>query len=217
MSFTGFADFEIETPAARVHGLRGGEGPPLLLIQGATPARDLWAGVARRLCASHTVIALHPADAGELATHRTLAASQADVMASLGFDAFMVCAHGEGARVAQRLALDHPARIERMMVLDITPTLPGNMADDAGGDAATPDNVHARIDAERGRRIVCPVRVLWAAGHDTAPPSDGPLEAWRRVARDTSGRALPVTGCVPREAPEDLFDEMRRFFDTRAC
>ncbi len=137
-------------------------------------------------------------------------------MASLGFDAFMVCAHGEGARVAQRLALDYPARVERMMVLDITPTPPGEAADDGMDDGAAPDRVHARIDAERGRRIVCPVRVLWTE-RGTMPRSAEPLEAWRRVARDTSGRALPGAGCVPREAPEALLEEMTRFFDTRAC
>ncbi len=75
MSLTGFAEFEIETPGARIRGLRGGEGPPLLLIEGPAVRGDLWAAVAGRLRANHTVIVTQPAGAGEPATHRVLAAA----------------------------------------------------------------------------------------------------------------------------------------------
>jgi haloacetate dehalogenase len=45
------------------------------------------------------------------------------VMQSLGFATFRVLAHDRGARVAHRLALDHPQAVERMALLDIAPTL----------------------------------------------------------------------------------------------
>jgi haloacetate dehalogenase len=45
-----------------------------------------------------------------------------DLMAALGFARFMVAGHDRGGRVAHRLALDHPERLEGMAVLDIVPT-----------------------------------------------------------------------------------------------
>jgi haloacetate dehalogenase len=40
-----------------------------------------------------------------------------------GFDRFDVLAHDRGARVAHRLAVDHPRAVERLMLLDVAPTL----------------------------------------------------------------------------------------------
>lgn len=40
-----------------------------------------------------------------------------------GFDTFAIVAHDRGARVAHRLALDHPGQVTAMMLLDIAPTL----------------------------------------------------------------------------------------------
>jgi haloacetate dehalogenase len=44
-------------------------------------------------------------------------------MRALGFERFAVCGHDRGARVAHRMALDHPQAVERLMLLDISPTL----------------------------------------------------------------------------------------------
>ncbi len=44
------------------------------------------------------------------------------VMAALGYDRFRIAGHDRGARVAYRLALDYPAAVERVAVLDIVPT-----------------------------------------------------------------------------------------------
>src|SRR3546814_10818347 len=51
-----------------------------------------------------------------------MAADQVAAMAALGFDRFDVVAHDRGARVAHRMALDHPDRIARLVLLDIAPT-----------------------------------------------------------------------------------------------
>jgi len=45
------------------------------------------------------------------------------LMDALGFSEFSVLAHDRGARVAHRLALDHPQAVQRMVLLDIAPTL----------------------------------------------------------------------------------------------
>jgi haloacetate dehalogenase len=162
--------------------------------------------------------------------HREIAAEQVAMMEALGYAQFMVCGHLDGARVAQRLALDHGGCVDRMMVLDTAPTLPSELdgvpdPDDASAtngavaptylvDAEHADRELARGNLERGEKIACPVRVLWGGrGAWTIHPLDG----WRQVARDTSGRAFECAPCIPEHAPDALLDEMSRFFDTRAC
>lgn len=44
------------------------------------------------------------------------------VMQRLGFPRFSIAGHDRGGRVAYRLALDHPDRVERLAVLDVLPT-----------------------------------------------------------------------------------------------
>src|SRR5208337_4118790 len=53
---------------------------------------------------------------------RVMAQDQVEVMAALGHSAFHVVAHDRGARVAHRMALDHPAAVKKLAVLDIVPT-----------------------------------------------------------------------------------------------
>jgi haloacetate dehalogenase len=54
---------------------------------------------------------------------RSMAADQVAVMRSLGHERFAVIGHDRGARVAHRMALDHPDAVTRLAVLDIVPTL----------------------------------------------------------------------------------------------
>jgi pimeloyl-ACP methyl ester carboxylesterase len=51
-----------------------------------------------------------------------MANDMVSVMAQLGFPRFSMAGHDRGGRVAYRLALDHPQRVERLAVLDIVPT-----------------------------------------------------------------------------------------------
>jgi haloacetate dehalogenase len=51
-----------------------------------------------------------------------MAADMVQVMAGLGFGSFAVAGHDRGGRVAYRMALDHPAVVTRLAVLDIVPT-----------------------------------------------------------------------------------------------
>ncbi|MGH8830240.1 MAG: alpha/beta fold hydrolase, partial [Polaromonas sp.] len=54
---------------------------------------------------------------------RAMALDAVAVMRYHGFDSFQVLAHDRGARVAHRLAADHPDAVQRLMLLDIAPTL----------------------------------------------------------------------------------------------
>jgi haloacetate dehalogenase len=53
---------------------------------------------------------------------RAMANDQVQVMQHFGFERFAVFGHDRGGRVAHRMALDHPDRVERAAVLDIVPT-----------------------------------------------------------------------------------------------
>jgi haloacetate dehalogenase len=55
-------------------------------------------------------------------TKRAMAAVMIELMEALGFVRFRIAGHDRGGRVAYRLALDHPERIERLAALDILPT-----------------------------------------------------------------------------------------------
>jgi haloacetate dehalogenase len=53
---------------------------------------------------------------------RATAQDQVEVMDHLGFNRFAVIGHDRGARVAHRMALDHPDKVTKLAVLDIVPT-----------------------------------------------------------------------------------------------
>jgi haloacetate dehalogenase len=60
---------------------------------------------------------------GEGYSKREMAAELVELMAALGHERFAVAGHDRGARVAYRLALDHPERVTRVAVLNIVPTV----------------------------------------------------------------------------------------------
>ena len=132
--FEGFTEHDIDHAGVCVRARRGGTGPPLLLLHGHPQTHVMWHKVAGPLAQRFTVVAMDlrgrgdssrmPAS-GDHATYskRAMALDAMAVMKSLGFERFAVCGHDRGARVAHRLALDHPAALSRLMLLDIAPTL----------------------------------------------------------------------------------------------
>jgi len=131
--------FDLPLRTFEVNGVRiaariQGEGPPLLLLHGHPQSHVIWHRVWPALTRSHTCVAADlrgygdsgkPAATTDHAAHskRAMARDMAELMTALGFERFDVLAHDRGARVAHRLALDHAARVRRMMLLDIAPTL----------------------------------------------------------------------------------------------
>lgn len=57
------------------------------------------------------------------ASKRAMAQDLAALMDTLGVERFLLCGHDRGGRMAHRLALDHPARVEKLCLIDIAPTL----------------------------------------------------------------------------------------------
>lgn len=70
-----------------------------------------------------------------------------------------------------------------------------------------------RVDRAAGRRIACPVQVLWAPGYLASKTSAGPLDAWRAWADDVSDMALQDCGhFVTEEQPLAAAEALLRFF-----
>lgn len=80
--------------------------------------------------------------------------------------------------------------------------------------SATIDLEHDREDLERGNKVACPLRVLWGERGIVGRCFE-PLDEWRHVARDVSGRAVDSGHYIPEEAPVELIDEMLAFFEAR--
>lgn len=133
--FPDFRALRVEIdPLVTINGIVGGEGPPLLLLHGHPQTHAIWHKVAPQLAERFTVVACDLRGYGDSSkpqgepdhanySKRTMALDALAVMRSLGFETFRVLAHDRGARVAHRLALDHPKAVERMALLDIAPTL----------------------------------------------------------------------------------------------
>jgi haloacetate dehalogenase len=215
---------------------------------------------------------------------RAMARDMVAAMAQLGFDRFSLAGHDRGGRVAYRLALDHPDRVERLAVLDIVAgstawnradarlalafwpwvllaqpeplperligASPDAVVEDALTQwdspasafppavreayvealreprhvhaiceeyraAATIDRDHDRADRAAGRRIACPLLVLWSAkgGLDRwYDDTGGPLQLWREWANDVSGFAIDGGHFFPEERPTEVADALSGFF-----
>ncbi|NNK77154.1 MAG: alpha/beta hydrolase [Litoreibacter sp.] len=131
-----FKDFETFTKTldgTEIHGVIGGNGPPLLLLHGYPQTHVMWHKVTPLLAENFTMVAADlrgygqsskPVSAPDHSTYskRVMATDMARLMESFGFTQFSILAHDRGARVAHRLALDWEDRVRGMVLLDIAPT-----------------------------------------------------------------------------------------------
>jgi haloacetate dehalogenase len=288
-----FATAEFDTGETRIFLRRSGIGPPLLLLHGFPQTHLMWRSVAPLLARHFTVVCAdlrgygrsgRPASSPDHAPYakRAMARDMVAVMAQLGFPRFAVAGHDRGGRVAYRLALDHPDRVERLAVLDILPTatawdladarfalgywpwsllaqpapLPesliavapeaiidaalcrwGSPATVFGADvraayvealrdgahaiceeyraAATLDRAHDEDDRRNGRRIICPLLVLWSGRgpiENWYTEAGGPLALWRAWADNVQGHALDAGHFLPEEIPDETAAALYRFF-----
>lgn len=124
----------IVNDGARIHARVGGSGPGLLLLHGHPQTHVMWHQVAPHLAQHYTVVVPDIRGFGDSSrpeagvkniaySKRVMAQDAVDIMHQLGFERFQIGAHDRGARIAHRLALDHPERVQRLFFLDIAPTL----------------------------------------------------------------------------------------------
>lgn len=130
--FPGFESHWIDTEAGRIFARSGGSGPPLVLLHGFPQTHVEWHRVAPDLAKRFTLVlpdlrgygwsAAPRSDNGEAYSKREMAKDVVALMEQLGHVRFRIAGHDRGGRVAYRLALDHPGRVEKLAVLDIIPT-----------------------------------------------------------------------------------------------
>lgn len=136
MWFEGFESDDVEVGGGHIHLRTGGQPdrPALLLLHGFPQTHAMWHRVAQRLREHFFLVlpdlrgygdSMKPPGAPDHANYskRAMAQDMVDVMAALGRPQFLLGGHDRGGRVAARLALDHPQRVQRLAVIDIAPTL----------------------------------------------------------------------------------------------
>ena len=284
-----FQQSEFETSGARINYREGGEGPPLLLIHGYPQSHVMWHAVAPLLCNDFHLICPDLRGYGDsskppgLSDHsnyskRAMALDLVELMHSLGYSEFYVAGHDRGARVAHRMALDHPTAVLKACVMDIAPThhmfshtdqafatgyyhwffliqpdgLPERMigadpeyfiseklrrwaAPDAVYDPAAaaeylrcfsdPATIHASCEDYRAAasidmrhdeadmeiKLEQPLLVLWGSEGFVSRTYDV-LEVWRERAKSVQGCALKSGHFLPEEAPNEVAQELLKFF-----
>jgi len=130
--FEGFTLDRIDTGEAVLKVRHGGSGPPVLLLHGHPRTHATWHRVAPLLARHYTVVCPDLRGYGasskppttpdhEPYSKRAMAHDGLAVMRALGHERFAVVGHDRGAYVAFRLAMDYPAAVSRLAVLDAVP------------------------------------------------------------------------------------------------
>ena len=75
--------------------------------------------------------------------------------------------------------------------------------------AATIDEEHDLADKRAGRRLDCPVLVLWEEGR--FPHERTPIEVWSKWTDRVEGRSIRSGHLLPEEAPDAVWADVRPF------
>jgi haloacetate dehalogenase len=129
---SGLEKLRVDTGEAVISVSRGGTGPGVLLLHGFPQTQLMWRDIAPRLAQRFTVVCADLRGYGDSSTppssadhapysKRAMARDMISVMAQLGFEHFFLAGHDRGGRVAYRTALDYPARVDALAVLDVLP------------------------------------------------------------------------------------------------
>ncbi|WP_457353138.1 alpha/beta fold hydrolase [Roseateles sp. P5_D6] len=105
-----------------------GSGPPLLVLHGLFGSSSNWRGIARQLAATHTVITVDLRNHGaspwaDAMGYVEMANDVLQLIDRLGLKAPAVMGHSMGGKTAMALALRHPQRVGRLLVVDIAPVV----------------------------------------------------------------------------------------------
>ncbi|WP_439858686.1 alpha/beta fold hydrolase [Pseudomonas sp. MBLB4136] len=287
-----FQTLSLQTSGTTIHLTHGGAGEPLLLLHGYPQTHVIWHAMAERLARHYHIICPDlrgygdsgkPPSAADHSPYakRAMALDMVEIMEQLGHRDFFVAGHDRGARVAHRLALDHPQRVRKLCVMDIVPTLhmfattdqhfasgyyhwffliqpdglpermigadpgyylreklkrwsaPGaRFAEDAVAQYlrcfSRPETIHATCEdyraaasidlqhdeADRDRKVICPLLALWGSKGFVHRTYDV-LGVWRDYAEQVEGGPIDCGHFLPEEAPEQVAEQLLRFFDTR--
>ncbi|MEX2454776.1 MAG: alpha/beta fold hydrolase [Rhodospirillaceae bacterium] len=104
----------------------GEGGRPLVVLHGLFGSARNWAGIAKSLAGSHRVFTLDLRNHGASPRAATMSYGEmaedvAGFIAAHGLEGAVVIGHSMGGKVAMRLALDDPALLGGLVVVDIAP------------------------------------------------------------------------------------------------
>ncbi len=134
--FEGFEQHVWQAGDITITGRTGGNRakPVLVLIHGFPQSHVMWQRVAISLKDDFFIVMPDLRGYGDSSklpatqdhaqmSKRAMAADIVGVLDQLNIPQAHVCGHDRGARVAHRLALDHPQRVNKLCLIDIAPTL----------------------------------------------------------------------------------------------
>jgi haloacetate dehalogenase len=125
---TGMRRETLRANALRFNVWHGGAGPAVVLLHGYPQTGVMWRKVTPELMRHFSVVVPDLRGYGDSDKprdgydKRTMAADIAAIMDTLGHKQYLAVGHDRGARVAHRLAIDHPKQVTKLAVLDIVPT-----------------------------------------------------------------------------------------------
>jgi haloacetate dehalogenase len=129
---SGFRNERIKTSGAEINAVIGGAGPPVLMFHGAPQSLITWRLIAPDLAKDFTLVMCDLRGYGDSSklpdgeshsnySKRPMAQDGVDVMQHLGYNRFLMVGHDRGGRVGRRMALDHPDKVSKLVVMDIVP------------------------------------------------------------------------------------------------
>lgn len=110
----------------RLHYQAYGSGSPLIILHGLFGMLDNWHSISRSLGTDFHVYALDQRNHGrsphsEVLTHAAMANDVLDFMDHEGISSAFLLGHSMGGKVAMRVALSQPQRVQKLVVVDIAP------------------------------------------------------------------------------------------------
>lgn len=123
-----------------------GQGPPVVILHGLFGSRRNWRGIARALSANHRVLCVDLRNHGSspwaaTMSYPEMAADVRMLIETEQLDRPVVIGHSMGGKTAMTLALESPASVGRLVVVDIAPV--------SYGDRVTP-YLEAMRDVDTG-------------------------------------------------------------------
>ena len=108
-----------------------GEGPPVIVLHGMFGSGRNWRGVAGALAAQYRVLCVDLRNHGkspwiDAMSYHDMAADVLALIRSEGLDRPVVIGHSMGGKTAMTLALESPASVGRLIVVDIAPVSYGD-------------------------------------------------------------------------------------------
>ncbi len=110
----------------KLHRVDEGEGRAVIILHGLFGSSSNWKGIARRLAGRSRVVSVDLRNHGRSpwdddVSYRAMAGDVTRLMDELGLDEATLVGHSMGGKVAMTAALEQPARVSALAVIDIAP------------------------------------------------------------------------------------------------